>query len=104
MGLFPKVTTDPVKAERYSQIRRASYIMGVTAYCVLMPGVFVLMKIDSGLADLVSRSLLSLAELCVMLYLGAGVLDRSKILDKVGEGIANRPGNTVVITPPKEEK
>lgn len=97
-----QVTTDEFKAQRWSAIRRAFYIGCTTAFCLVMPSVFVLMGYEGMLVERTSQALLSLAELLAMLYLGAGVIDRSKVLDKIGEGLAKKP--TVIVNQAGDDK
>lgn len=97
-----QITSDPFKAERWSQLRRAAYIACVTGFCLGMPALLTLLNYESAMAEMLSKTMLGLAELCVYLYLGAGVLDRSKVLDKIGDGFAKKP--TVIVQQAGDDK
>lgn len=79
------------KDKGYSK-RRAWYIGLVTVWCLVVPVVFVMTGHETELAKMVATSLIGLAGTVCAFYLGAGVLDRSKFLDKMGDGFGNRGG------------
>jgi hypothetical protein len=91
---------DASAADRRSRIRRATYAFlgtfgGLGGSIGLAVGNY-----DSVLAQKVVDGLMSFAQLMAMMYLGAGVLDRSAILSKIGDGF--RRENDSPIAPPKE--
>jgi len=77
------------KDKGYSR-RRAWYVGITTAWCILCPVIFVIMGKDSELAKQTANGLLGLAGTICMFYLGAGVVDRSRVLEKVGDGWSRR--------------
>jgi hypothetical protein len=74
-----------------SRLRRAVFAYTTTFTCIGCTGFALFLKLEGPLAERAVSSLMNYAELMAMLYLGAGVLDRSRLLDKLGERF-NRGG------------
>lgn len=71
--------------EQVSLTRRSFYAFSTTFYCLLIVGYIVWSGAASPLAEKTVGALMSFAETMAMLYLGASVIDRSKVLTKIGE-------------------
>lgn len=73
--------------------RRAWYIGITTAWCIVVPVVFVFTNHESEMAKQTATALLGLAGTICICYLGAGVLDRQKFLERLGDGFGRRREN-----------
>lgn len=81
-----------IASERGYSLRRLFYVVTTTAACLTIPTVMVFVGASGPMAEAVAKGMLNIAEVNVWLYLGAGVLDRSGILSKIGEGFSGRKG------------
>lgn len=70
--------------------RRMVYVFATTAFCLIAATALVACGYQGDLVGKFVTGLLDLISTISMLYLGAGVLDRSQILSKVGDGFARR--------------
>lgn len=86
------ITVTEAKDEPVNRTRRAYYIFAVTAFSLVMASAVVLIGMDSKIAEHFSLGLLDLVEILAIIYVSAGVIDRSKILNKVGEVVEGRLG------------
>lgn len=92
----PPVTiqdVDTTGETQVSRLRRAVFAYSTTFTCIGCTGFALVHKLEGPLAERAVSSLMNYAELMAMLYLGAGVLDRSRLLDKFGESF-NRGGKS----------
>jgi hypothetical protein len=76
--------------DRGYSMRRAIYVGLSTTFALVVPTVLVFMHYDGPLATQLVNGLINLASTICMLYLGAGVIDRSQILHRIGEGFSRR--------------
>lgn len=76
--------------EPVNRTRRAYYIFAVTAFCLLSASTFVGMGYESRISEHFALRLIDLVEILSIIYVSAGVLDRSNFLSKIGEAISNR--------------
>lgn len=80
-----------VDGETYvSRLRRAVFAYTTTFACIGCTAAALFLKLEGSLAERIVAALMSYAELMAMLYLGAGVLDRSKVLDRLGESFGRK--------------
>lgn len=66
--------------------RRAWYIGLCTAFSLIVSATLVFLHYDGPMAQQYVTGLLSFAGTICICYLGAGVIDRSEILHKIGDG------------------
>lgn len=67
-------------------LRRAWYIGLTTGFCLLVSAALVFLHYDGPLAQQYVTGLLSLAGTVCICYLGAGVVDRQRFLERLGDG------------------
>lgn len=91
-GITNNITVTEPADEPVNRARRSYYIFAVTAFSLVMASVVVLIGMDSKIAEHFSLGLLDLVEILAIIYVSAGVIDRGKILNKVGEAIELRFG------------
>lgn len=77
--------------EPVNRTRRAFYIFAVTAFSLVISSLYVGLGMDSKIVEHFVLGLLDLVEIIAIVYVSAGVIDRSEILKKVGEAMNNRP-------------
>jgi hypothetical protein len=71
-------------------IRRAFYVGLSTAFCLIVSAVLVFGGYNGPLTEVYVKSLMEFAIYICGFYLGAGVLDRSQILHRIGDGWGRR--------------
>jgi hypothetical protein len=81
-----------IAAERGYVLRRVAYVGLTTFACITVPSVLTFRGYSGPMAETLTKGLLDLAQVLAWLYLGAGVLDRSGVLAKIGEGFQSRRG------------
>lgn len=84
--------------EQVSLTRRSVYAFSTTFYCLFIVGYIIWSGAASPLAEKTVGALMSFAETMAMLYLGASVIDRSKVLAKIGENWSGGKQETTTIT------
>lgn len=89
-GTLPECDAYNRQVDKGYSRRRAWYIGLTTAWCIITPVVFVFTGKTDELAKTVSAALLGLSGTVCVCYIGGGVLDRSQILHKIGDGWARR--------------
>lgn len=70
--------------ERISLGRRAIFAFGTTMASFALVVAVLWLEPESSLGEKVIGSVMSYAELMAMLYLGASVIDRTRLVDKIG--------------------
>lgn len=68
------------------------FVFTTTGFCVAVPAAMAFLGIDTPLAEMVARGLLGIAQIAVVTYLGASVIDRSRVLDKLGDAAVRGKG------------
>ena len=71
--------------ERAYSVRRYVYAFGVTVFVILFDAFLVLMQYESTLAQLFVKASMELVGAIALYYLCAGLIDRSRILDRIGD-------------------
>jgi uncharacterized membrane protein len=71
--------------EQISLTRRSIFAFTTTFYCLFVVTYILWTGAATPLAEKAVGALMSFAETMAMLYLGASVIDRSKVLTKIGE-------------------
>lgn len=71
-------------------LRRACYVGITTAWCVIVPVAMVFTGHESEMAKQTASALLGLAGTICICYLGAGVIDRQRFLERLGDGFGRR--------------
>lgn len=89
-GSLPECEDYERKKDKGYSFRRALYVGITTAWCIIMPVVFVLTGHETELAKQTAVALLGLASTICICYLGAGVIDRQRFLERLGDGMGNR--------------
>lgn len=84
--------------EQVSLTRRSIYAFTTTFFCLTLVAYVVWSGNTTSLAEKAVGALMGFAETMAMLYLGASVIDRSKVLTKIGETWGTGKQDTTTIT------
>lgn len=91
------VVTTPREAVQYNRdrasgysIRRAIFVFGITVFLLVADTVFVAFGYTGELVNKFVDASFSLMGAVVLYYLGAGLIDNSQMLRRIGEGFAHR--------------
>lgn len=85
-GSLPECEEYRRTADRGYSMRRAWYIGITTAFCLISALALTALHYDGAMATQYVTAVLNLAGTICICYLGAGVIDRSEILHKIGDG------------------
>lgn len=85
----PEVQYQREQDSGYSR-RRAIYVFGVTVFSLVTAVALVVMGYTGDLATKLVGGLIDLVSTLALLYLGAGVVDRSQILHRLGDSFNRR--------------
>ena len=69
---------------------RRGYIFAMSFFCLTLATAITLKGIDTEVAKIFVRGLVEVLVYLVICYIGAGVLDRSQILSRIGRGFETR--------------
>lgn len=81
----------PRSQDRTSLFRRGLFAFGTTVVCFALVTFVLVAGLTSTMAEKVVMALMSYAELMAMLYLGASVIDRTQMIDKIGARVNPGP-------------
>lgn len=79
------------RADEVSRLRRAVFAYVGTFGSLGCAISFVYLGYTGPLVERVADSLIEFSMTMALLYLGAGVLDRSRLLNRIGDGFRRRP-------------
>lgn len=89
-GSLPECEEYKRNQDKGYSLRRAFYVGLTTAFCIIVPAGLAFMHYDGPLATQVANGLLNLAGTVCIFYLGAGVVDRQRFLERLGDGFGRR--------------
>lgn len=84
------VTLNEPVDEPVNRTRRAIYIFTVSAFSLISSAAFVVFGYESKIAEHYVLALLDLVEIIAIIYVTASVMDKSKLLSKIGDAVMER--------------
>lgn len=84
--------------EQVSLTRRSIYAFATTFFCLTLVAYLTIWGTPSSMTEKTVGALMSFTETMAMLYLGASVIDRSRVLTKIGEKWGENRTDTTTIT------
>lgn len=93
----------PQRADIVYRRWRRGYVFAITSVSMTLSSFLVFGGFTGTMAELFLKGLIELVSTMAILYVGAGVIDRSQILSKIGDGMKSRRyerTETIVETPP----
>lgn len=89
-GTLPECEEYRRNQDKGYSLRRAFYVGLSTAFALLVSATLVFMHYDGPLATQYVTGLLNFAGTICIFYLGAGVVDRQRFLERLGDGFGRR--------------
>lgn len=69
---------------------RRGYIFAMSAACLTLSALVAFKGLDTEVAKIFTRGMIEVLVYTVMFYIGAGVIDRSQVLSRIGRGFETR--------------